>query len=165
MASQSRDILLHAADKLGKDLALSYRPEATGALRRRQASKPAVAHSDLPDARWGIDWGRCAVVGGSSALSGRQLGAVIDDHTAVIRVGDHPTIRHEADVGRRTSVRRQSPETAGFSEGRGVGRGGAELCVVNVRSFRGGELRRASPGAKCTYTPPSPLPPPALLCP
>jgi hypothetical protein len=127
-------------------------PAGNDARRGSGSSKPRVLPADLSEPHWGIDWGRCAVVGGSSSLTGAQLGAIIDDHTAVIRVGDHPTVGHEMDVGWRTSARRQSPETAGFSEGRGgAAQHSRELCIVNIRSFKGGELRSSSPEAKCTY--------------
>ena len=89
------------------------------------------------------------MVGGSESLLGSGLGALIDDHTAVFRVGDNPTRGHEQDVGARTSARRQSPETAGFSEARGGEKNNAELCVVNVRSKRGGEFLAMEGSSRC----------------
>mmetsp|Transcript_21023 Transcript_21023/g.58331 ORF Transcript_21023/g.58331 Transcript_21023/m.58331 type:complete len:635 (-) Transcript_21023:209-2113(-) len=143
LQARSSDLLLHAANKLGKDLAA----RVEGA-----AAKMKPAQADLRDPSWGIDWGICAVVGSSASLLSSGYGAVIDDHTAVIRVGDSPTRSHERDVGAWTSLRRQSPETAGFSEGRGTGNHGAEVCVVNVRSKRGGEETGGlgSGRSKCT---------------
>lgn len=47
----------------------------------------------------------CAVVGSSGLLIGSRLGDEIDAADVVIRMNSAPTARHEADVGRRTSVR------------------------------------------------------------
>lgn len=135
---KSNDVLLHSGNKLGKDLA---------SMVNSGGSQAKVVDKDLGDPSWGIDWGVCAVVGSSARLLGSSYGDLIDDHTAVIRVGNNPVEGHEKDVGSRTSMRRQSPETAGFSEGRGDGRHGTELCVVNIRSKRWGDLRT---GARCT---------------
>jgi len=54
--------------------------------------------SDLPPRN-------CALVATTDGLRGRGLGAAIDSHDLVVRLGTAPTMGLEADVGRRTSSR------------------------------------------------------------
>ncbi|QDZ18991.1 sialyltransferase [Chloropicon primus] len=71
----------------------------------------------------GLDWSSCAVVGSSESVLRHERGKEIDGHSAVIRFNEAPTAGFEKFVGKRTTVRLQNPERAGFAEGK-------ELCLT-----------------------------------
>ena len=75
-----------------------------GACDMLSAAEALVRNATLPSTPH--RFGRCAVVGSSSQLVGRRLGACIDGHDAVIRTNDAPTsLRYADDVGQRTTWR------------------------------------------------------------
>lgn len=47
----------------------------------------------------------CSLVSSSGQLTGSQRGGEIDQSDCVIRMNDAPTVGHQRDVGRRTSLR------------------------------------------------------------
>ena len=66
------------------------------------------------------DFSTCAVVGSGQV---RNKGAEINNHTAIIRCNDGPTRKYESKVGKRTTVRIQNRDYAGWMEKR------TEICL------------------------------------
>ncbi|QDZ23074.1 hypothetical protein HOP50_09g56140 [Chloropicon primus] len=75
------------------------------------------SHEDIVDM---ADFSTCAVVGSGNTPS---KGQEIDNHTAVIRCNDAPTRRYESKVGKKTTIRVQNRDYAGWLEK------GAEICL------------------------------------
>ena len=58
------------------------------------------------EAIWsGYPFRRCALVGNSGSLTGKELGAAIDEHDVVIRLNQAPTKGYTPDVGKRATFR------------------------------------------------------------
>mmetsp|Transcript_26831 Transcript_26831/g.58468 ORF Transcript_26831/g.58468 Transcript_26831/m.58468 type:complete len:402 (-) Transcript_26831:426-1631(-) len=76
------------------------------------------------------DFSTCAVVGSSGVLRQLELGAEIDNHTAVIRFNDAPTASYEQWVGDKTTVRIQNLDFCGFSDRTN------EMCYAYTASDR-----------------------------
>lgn len=79
-------------------------PRVLFARRYRSFSKKWLQHVEVcPDAfKSGVQFSKCAIVGGSQRINGSKLGSEIDSHDLVIRVNYHPW--DPVDGGTKTDV-------------------------------------------------------------
>lgn len=100
-AQQCLSKLVRDYSPVTRSASRKYIPKAFNLLERQYAYKSAR----IPDAFKTPCFRKCALVGSSGVLKGAKWGPVIDSYDAVIRLNNAPTFKHEADVGRRTTVR------------------------------------------------------------